>query len=239
MKNLRPSQDVTLAQVALRFPQSLAVLQRYHLDFCCGGNQSLLTACAVIGLDPDKLWNELSKHAEEKNNVVNADALDTDQVIQLIEEKHHDYVRKAVPEILALLDKICLAHGETNTSLIVLRSDFERLSSSLLSHITIEESVVFPAVRAQLQQDGGYYHVFTHRPHVQLKDLESDHDLAGLLIKKIRQLTSDYSPPHHACASWQSAFSKLREFDEDLMAHIHLENNVLFERVRGTMEEPS
>jgi regulator of cell morphogenesis and NO signaling len=229
----RVSQDLTVAQVALRFPKSLAILQRHHLDFCCGGHESLVTACAAIGLDPDLLWSELAKESDRHTDVVNADALDTNQVIKVIVERHHSYVRQAIPEIQMLLDKVCAAHGDTNTSLLVLRTDFKRISKALLTHMDIEEREVFPAVSAQLQEDGGYYHVFTHRPEVQLQELESDHDLAGLLIKKIRQLTSDYAAPGHACATWRAAFEKLREFDIDLMTHVHLENNVLFERVRG------
>ncbi len=230
----RFSQDLTVAQVALRFPKSLAILQRHHLDFCCGGHESLLAACAAHELDPDRLWDELAKSSDAETDVVSADALDTDQVIKVIVEKHHHYVRQAVPEIQLLLEKVCSAHGEANTSLLVLRSDFKRLSKALLTHMEIEETQIFPAVSAQLQEDGGYYHVFTHRPDVQLRELESDHDLAGLLIKKIRQLTADYSAPDHACATWRAAFSKLHEFDNNLMEHVHLENNVLFERVRGT-----
>jgi regulator of cell morphogenesis and NO signaling len=43
-------------------------------------------------------------------------------------------------------------------------------------------------------------------------------------------LTNDYTPPSNACVSHKVTFSKLRELDNDLMQHMHLENNILFPR---------
>jgi regulator of cell morphogenesis and NO signaling len=63
--------------------------------------------------------------------------------------------------------------------------------------------------------------------------MEDEHEHAGNLIKKIRTLTSNYTPPASACPTYRVTYRRLEEFDQDLMQHIHLENNILFEKVKA------
>ncbi|HAF91528.1 MAG TPA: iron-sulfur cluster repair protein YtfE, partial [Pseudomonas sp.] len=35
-------------------------------------------------------------------------------------------------------------------------------------------------------------------------------------------------PPAHACNTWRALYRGLEELRDDLMQHIHLENNILF-----------
>jgi len=43
-------------------------------------------------------------------------------------------------------------------------------------------------------------------------------------------LTDNIRPPEGACTTWRALYAGLSEFRNDLMEHIHLENNLLFER---------
>ena len=58
--------------------------------------------------------------------------------------------------------------------------------------------------------------------------MERDHDIAGEITREIRHLTNDYTPPANACNSISLLFHKLEEFENDLLQHVHLENNILF-----------
>ena len=44
------------------------------------------------------------------------------------------------------------------------------------------------------------------------------------IIQKIK------AAPRAACTTWRALYAGLRTFRQDLMAHIHTENNILFER---------
>jgi regulator of cell morphogenesis and NO signaling len=46
----------------------------------------------------------------------------------------------------------------------------------------------------------------------------------------LRELTNDLQPPAAACATWRALYAGLGQLEEELMEHIHLENNVLFPR---------
>jgi regulator of cell morphogenesis and NO signaling len=62
--------------------------------------------------------------------------------------------------------------------------------------------------------------------------MEHEHVIAGDLVKQIRALSNNYTPPDFACPTFRITYKKLHEFDNDLMRHIHLENNILFERFK-------
>jgi regulator of cell morphogenesis and NO signaling len=60
--------------------------------------------------------------------------------------------------------------------------------------------------------------------------MEHEHANAGDAIEKIKTLSNNYSPPDYACNTYRVLYAKLKEFEEDLNKHIHLENNILFPR---------
>lgn len=49
-------------------------------------------------------------------------------------------------------------------------------------------------------------------------------------MKRIRKASDGYKAPTDACTSYQAAYQELRQFEEDLHLHVHLENNILFPR---------
>jgi regulator of cell morphogenesis and NO signaling len=60
--------------------------------------------------------------------------------------------------------------------------------------------------------------------------MEIEHEDHGESLRKIRKLTSNFTLPPEACATWFALYQRLEEFEAELMEHIHLENNILFRR---------
>ncbi|HSH66320.1 MAG TPA: hemerythrin domain-containing protein, partial [Bacteroidia bacterium] len=50
----------------------------------------------------------------------------------------------------------------------------------------------------------------------------------GDRFRKIEELSSNYTAPPDACNTYRVTFALLKEFEQDLHLHIHLENNILF-----------
>ena len=65
--------------------------------------------------------------------------------------------------------------------------------------------------------------------------MRMEHDEHGVALRAIEQLTSGIVAPGGACTTWRALYTGLRTFREDLMAHIHTENNILFERFAPAM----
>lgn len=152
-------------------------------------------------------------------------------LIDFIIQNHHSYVTSAIPEIQALLDKVCVAHSNDRFELLTVREDFLDLAEELTSHMKKEEFVLFPAIK-RLESQTHDDHPLASAIQTPISAMEHEHTVAGDLIKHIRLNTNNYTPPDFACPTFRITYKKLQEFDQDLMRHIHLENNILFERMK-------
>jgi regulator of cell morphogenesis and NO signaling len=66
--------------------------------------------------------------------------------------------------------------------------------------------------------------------------MEREHDHHGEALLRIRELTGNFDAPAHACATWRALYDGLARVEADLFEHIHLENNILFQRARGVAD---
>jgi regulator of cell morphogenesis and NO signaling len=60
--------------------------------------------------------------------------------------------------------------------------------------------------------------------------MRHEHYGDGEHLGEIDRLTNGITLPHGACRSWLALYAGLAKRNDDLMQHIHLENNVLFPR---------
>lgn len=225
--------SMTVAEMAVALPSALTVFNKYNIDYCCGGNRSLEDACVRIGLNPDRIREEISNSTSQQSAVpARAEQWSASLLADYIVQNHHEYVKNAIPEIKALLEKVCAAHGEDNIELLNIQQDFTDLAEELLNHMTKEEMALFPAVK-RLEAQGGSGHPLLETLKAPIAMMEHEHTIAGDLVKSIRILSHNYAVPEFACPTYRVTYRKLKEFDDDLMTHVHLENNILFKKVVG------
>jgi regulator of cell morphogenesis and NO signaling len=126
-------------------------------------------------------------------------------------------------------------HGDTNPELLRVRSEFNELAEELLGHMPKEEQILFPAIKRIEGQPivSVESEILPSALVMPIKVMEDEHDHAGALIKSIRALTNHYERPSYACPTYQLTLTMLEEFDNDLIQHIHLENNILFPRYKS------
>lgn len=228
-------ETLTVAEIALNFPQSLRVLHRYGIDYCCNGNNLFIKACQKAKVDAYKIWLEIKSELPIPgfNNRSYFKNWNTDMLMDYILQQHHEYLRMTLPEIKNLLNIVCSVHHE-DTDLTDIRSHFNALSDDLLDHLPVEEEVLFPAIR-RITKSAVSLENYSLLWNVQsnIAAMEHEHKRAGELLKEIRRLSNNYTPPIYACPTFQMAYRMLEELEQDMMQHIHLENNVLFPRVKS------
>lgn len=54
---------MTINDVLRRFPQTQPVMDRYHVDYCCGGHGTLAEAARAGGFDLDRFLAEMNEAA--------------------------------------------------------------------------------------------------------------------------------------------------------------------------------
>ena len=104
--------SVTVADLATTFPDALEILNRYNLDYCCGGKKPFVEACEKAGLDAASIWREIELVTTNRgaDSRMRFDTWDSPLLIDFIVQHHHKYVRESIPMIQELLDKVCEVH---------------------------------------------------------------------------------------------------------------------------------
>ena len=213
------------------------VLKKLNIDFCCGGGISLERACEKKGLDPAVVMAEIEAHLAGKPQLEDKfGKMCLTELAEYITNKHHSYVRESAEFIDPLLDMVIRVHGDKHPELNEIGDLFYASVNELSSHMKKEENILFPLIKAL---EAGNIKELDPNASVKypIEMMEAEHTEEGDRFMRIRELTNDYTPPADACNTYKLTYYKLKEFNEDLEQHIHLENNILFPKSIKMEEE--
>jgi len=208
-----PSQAI--GQIAVQLPGATAVFRRLKLDFCCGGHVSLDQAASDKGLDLQAVVHELS--ALQRPSEL-PDLGTPTELVEHIIARYHEVHRAQLPELIRMARRVEAVHRDHSEVPAGLADALEAMEQELLSHMHKEEAVLFPMLRA-----GG--NSFVSQPIAMMRHEHNDH---GEALEHLASLTNDITPPMGACNTWRALYTGLAQLREDLINHIHLENNILF-----------
>lgn len=216
------------------------VFKRHGIDFCCGGNISLEQACT------DKKAN-LLKVQEELNEIDNRqsapeedfESWELDMLVDHIVGVHHVYIKKANPTIKEFVNRVKLVHGDYKPNVTEISNRFDALAEELDAHMQKEEMILFPYIKQMVNAKKNGTSISAPFGTVQnpINMMLAEHDSAGNELEMIQKLTEDYVPPKGACATHKVSYGQLKEYADDLMRHIHLENNILFPKALALEKE--
>lgn len=214
--------------------RTAVVFKEYGIDFCCGGGRTLDETCKSKNIPVDELSRSLEAVLQE-TRTEGGDYLNWSMhlLATYIEEKHHLYIRRVTPQIREFSAKVARVHGERHPETIEIFLAWEELAQELATHMLKEENILFPYLRElSFALQKGVPAPSSGSVENPLRAMESEHESAGALMAKIRQLSNNYTAPEDGCTTYRVLFSLLQEFEEDLHRHIHLENNILFPKAR-------
>jgi regulator of cell morphogenesis and NO signaling len=224
----------TVREIALEHPTAIRVFEQFGIDYCCGGRKPLAEACAAGNLEIDSVIAALEE-AEKKPGaeIENWAEKSLESLSSYIVTKHHAYVKRELPRLAQLAQKVVIRHGSTKPELPAIANTLKQLDEELIDHLAKEEAVLFPYI-AGLERSVS---IGTPRPRScfgtvanPIAMMTQEHDAAGALTSEIHRLSGDFTTPEDACPTFHAFYDGLREFEQDLHQHIHLENNILFPR---------
>jgi regulator of cell morphogenesis and NO signaling len=219
--------EKTVRDLASTNPGAARIFESFGIDYCCGGERSLSEACLTAKVNIQEVMRAL-EHPSTLQEYRDWQIAQLSELAKHIVEKHHAYVRAEIPRLIALLAKVARVHGQNHPELERVEASFQALAEELTLHLLKEERMLFPYI---VQLEGG-------RPTLAMfgtvqypvRMMMMEHDSAGELLRKMRELTNGYAVPEDGCMSYQTLYRALSEFESDLHQHIHLENNILFPR---------
>jgi len=224
--------DKSIGEIVANDYRTAKVFENHGIDFCCGGQVTLAAACKGKGLDPETVLREIE--AARREPVRQSESYSTWEVPFLadyIVNIHHAWLKENDPIIAAYARKIAQVHGPHHPEVIEIATLFESIATALADHLREEEEVFFPAVkRAAAAHNDGQLPTREDREVIKgsLARLVREHEEVGESVHAIRHLARDYAIPADVCNTFVVTYQKLKEFEDDLHKHVHLENNVLF-----------
>lgn len=214
--------NVTIGAVVAALPTASGIFDEFGIDFCCGGHRKVSDIVIQQGIDADQLYTKLEKAREERVSEYQGNdftSMAPTSLSTYIEDTHHGYLRRVLPEVAELLNTILRVHGRTHTELFEVYRLFGTLKADLEQHLLKEETMLFPIFADEDNNKEEIAKITV--------DIIGEHEAAGEILEKLREVTNNYQLPEDACATYARAYDMLIEIEKDLHQHIHLENNIL------------
>ncbi len=215
----------SVAFIVTRNVQAASVFNAYGVDFFSKGSRTLEDACledhAPMADLIDDLWSLPMSDAPDFVKMQPA------ELIAYILRTHHKFAERKVVFIKNTIDKLQSFYPEDRHGLASLRKAFEELSVYLTVHMKHEEFLIFPAIRSiarSRHSDAALY----ERIENPLSGLKGDHDHEVSMLARMRSLTHGYAAFSNSDYALKLLHNAMRDLDEDLKFHMHLENNILF-----------
>lgn len=233
--------EPTVAEVVANDYRTAEIFKKHGIDFCCGGKKTIEKVCTEKGVDYNTLVAEIEAICKApKENTKSFNDWSLTFLVDYIEQVHHQYVNNNLSLITEFAEKVARVHGVHNPETADIAKLWDSVVADLTMHMSKEEQVLFPYIRNLEKYSKGETMKFPSSPFGTVKNpiqmMEHEHDLAGNLMKHIEALSNGFNPPAHACNTYRVLYAKLKEFQDDLHAHVHLENNILFPKAE-VMEE--
>jgi regulator of cell morphogenesis and NO signaling len=159
------------------------------------------------------------------------------ELVEHIEQVHHRYLREELPRLAAMTASVSSAFAD-DERLADLNGEMQSIAAELDAHLRHEEESLFPMVR-DIETRG------TVTPTRcgsavggPIACMENEHEMAAQTLRRMRELTGNYSTPAQATAEWREMVASLARFDQDMQEHMYKENKVLFPRALDAQVQP-
>lgn len=224
MKNLK---ETTVGEMVRENIKSAHVFKKFNIDFCCGGGITIEKACARNNVDVKELEQALLD-LSSTGRQYDYKSWNLSFLISHIVQIHHKYVVENLPVLESYSEKVAQVHGLNYPEVIPIYKEILFIKSELLSHLEKEEKALFPLIsRLLIAKNNNDYEAQINISSA-ISQMFNEHEEAGSSLKRISELTNNYTPPPGACNTFKALYHLLEEFENDLHLHIHLENNILF-----------
>lgn len=217
----------TVACIVTKDLRAAEIFNNYSIDFCFHGRRTVEDLCIEKKISIADIMEELWELDTNNSTSPDFTQMEIDRLTTYIMSTHHKYTEKKLVFIRNCLDRLIREHGTRHPALALLQKTFDDLSVRLFLHMNQEEFIVFPYIKKMVRKRNASSPIF-QTVETPITNMMRDHRQEGISFKRIDDLTLHYTIPKNGDYSYKVTYSALKELEEDLRIHIHLENNILF-----------
>lgn len=215
--------------------RTAVIFNKYGIDFCWRGKQSLSEICEQNGLSVKKITDEISSVTKVPLPFqLNYARWDTVLLCEYIMNNHHNYIKEILPELQKKSENIASEPNLASDNLIELNKRMQSLTDKLNAYLNIEKDQLFPIVLSLFESIQNTEQL-TNETFVNLRDflraVKKEHEAAHMLVDEIADFMLKFQHAEIKCDECKKIYKLLIDFNEDFRRHIHLENNILFPRL--------
>lgn len=227
----------SVADILFQYPTATSVFERHNIDYFCKGSSLLNEACDEAGVNPNEVLREIEESEKNPHFYERANNWPIDFLIEYISVNDHQYLREKKKVIIRLLAHISDIHGETRPELFNINLIFNKLAEALRQSLQMEEKLLFPAVKSFMntEEPKDLYPVRSFEDFI--KALTTEHFKIGKGIRRIRNMTKNYSLSESSDGKFKLLYAMLRDFEKEFRLHVLLENTILFPKSLAMKQE--
>jgi len=219
----------TVESIVTRNLKSAEIFNEYGIDFCCNGGRTLEKACIDGHIFVEELFEELSALKDSDESVPDFASMKIDMLASYIQSTHHKYTDKKLVFIKNNIERIVRENKSNYFQLVKLKNTFDELSMHLTIHMQQEEFILFPFIKKMAKKGTVDTHIFKSIKEP-INAMQADHDDERKSFKTLLNITNHYSTSPSGDLAYKVTYAAIKELENDMRIHMHLENNILFPR---------
>ena len=156
------------------------------------------------------------------------------ELTQYIVSAHHQRLKSELRRLNQCLNQAITGHGDRDGAMIPqLPGIFGELWEELEAHMQREELILFPTIERD-EAAAARGRALPRVPFGSIRNpirlMGMEHESAEKELLSMRRAACDYCLPEQAGPAFRDLFEGLREMEDHLHTHLHLENGILFPR---------
>lgn len=223
-----------IADIVLNNINTSKVFKEFNIDYSIEGNKNFLTVCEHKNIDSKKIINKLVAAHKDVYYLQNYNSWKLDFLIEFLSEIHHNYKEENILILKQYSKKVADLYSKQYPELLEVNNLIQGVSEEILEHMKNEETILFPYLNELLKlENASSTSKYNSSKKLKIIDsFEDEHYKIRKTFQKIATLTNYYILPENICNSFKLLYIKLKNFDDRLQEHIHIENNILFPKAK-------
>ena len=211
------------------------------INFWCNRNKTLNEASQKAWIATEQLIEALDQITLSKTiPAPEFNKWNPDSLIDYVINTHDQYAKENAVIIYDMIQNVASHHGNNHPELRKLATVIFLFLHDLLNHMKREEQILLPNIKQLIKKKSrsnkGRYTTFGLIEE-SVRQMQKAHQAISKDLQLLQDITNNYMLPEDASISYKHLFEKLKEFEEDLLLHFHLENNILFPKVLAEDKE--
>ena len=221
--------NMTLGETVTEVPKAGNILREMHMDFVNGGDRKLSDAAFEQGVPLENILYEINELDTENTDGIDIKYMDEQSIIKYIQRRYHEDLKDELPVLAPYVEKA----ADENESLSEVGEIFKSLRKSMAEHSEEEDVNVFPLLASYIDNPSESKRGAL-KPRVE--KIRNEHRDITDFFHRLREITNDFTPYAGATGVLRLVYDRLERLEGETFDHIHLENNILFQRVKSKVQ---